>query len=212
MNDAKIDGEAGKLKWKEGKGNVNSQAQSYALKVKEDKIRAERILNENALSKLRQQGAVSRKPQPGDWNYTGKLPTDRPGWRNTSNGRGHHMVEVAKADDTSRNLALFNQNDTPRFYVDGGVGGANNAGYAHERIHNVLKEYVHPWAKKTTQLTDQQLLIKYKQAYSDPRLNGIRGTLKTRGANGKVVEDARSVTPAEAFAALLKWFAKQKKK
>jgi hypothetical protein len=55
----------------------------------------------------------------------------------------------------------------------------------------------------TSQLSDAERLQAYELAYSDPVLNGIRGDLRT--PNGNVL--ARNVTPSEAFAALLSWFA-----
>lgn len=52
-------------------------------------------------------------------------------------------------------------------------------------------------------MSTKQLLQKYREAYADPSLQGIRGDLRTPGSRVVV---GTNMTPLEAYDALLKWF------
>jgi len=51
-------------------------------------------------------------------------------------------------------------------------------------------------------MTDAELIEAYTKAYSDPSLDGIRGSLRT--PNSKTIL-GENLTPSEAFEKLLEW-------
>jgi hypothetical protein len=116
---------------------------------------------------------------------------------------GAHMVERVNVRGRSA-LTALDQPGTPRFYPS---GTAEAAGAAHQRLHKATNSAgIALREGGNATLTDADLIARYRQAYSDPSLAGIRGDLRT--PNGKTVI-ATNVTPAEAFDALMQWFAKQ---
>ncbi len=116
---------------------------------------------------------------------------------------GAHMVERVNVRGRS-GLAAFDQAETPRYYP---TVTPENAGAAHVRIHQATRDAgIGIREGSNAALSDAELLARYKQAYSDPKLQGIRGDLRTPDGNTVI---ARDVTPAEAYKALQKWFAEQ---
>ena len=136
-------------------------------------------------------------PTPGDADFIGPHPKRT--WKLVEEGEGAHLVQRANVRGRAA-LALFDQPGTPRFYPS---GTPENAGAAHTRLHQATRDAgIELQAGGNGNLSDKELLQRFIRAYSDPSLNGIRGDLRT--PDGKLVL-GRNVTPAEAFALLLKW-------
>lgn len=143
-------------------------------------------------------GGREKFPGAGDADYDGPLP--QRSWTTVPDGQGAHLVERGPAKASPR-LRKFDQPDTPRFYPN---GSPQNAGQAHLRLHDATREVGRIDLKKPLGgfTTEEDLLAAYRRAYADPRLNGIRGDLRT--PDGRTVL-ATDVTPAEALAKLLEW-------
>jgi RHS repeat-associated protein len=134
---------------------------------------------------------------PGDASFVGPV---KPGWTLAPAGQGAHLVERVNVLGRP-NLGAFDQIITPRFYPR---GTPESAGAAHIRLHQATREAgIGLRQGSNASLTDAQLLQRYRQAYSNPRLNGIRGDLRTPDGGAVIASD---VTPADAFEALLLWF------
>jgi hypothetical protein len=145
--------------------------------------------------------APARTPIPGDADFVG--PVGPGGWRMTSRGMGAHMVERVNVRGRA-GLAALDQAGTPRFYPS---GTAEAAGAAHQRLHAATNNAgIALREGGNAAMTDAELLARYRKAYSDPSLAGIRRDLRT--LNGQTTL-ATNVTPAEAFEALMRWFARQ---
>jgi hypothetical protein len=137
----------------------------------------------------------SRQTIPGDAGFEGKIPEGS--WRLTPQGQGAHLLERTnvRGRPASRH---FDAAETPRFYPE---GTAENAGKAHLRIHAATRSVGINLQGGSPGLTNQELIARYREAYSNPALDGIRGDLRTPAGN--VV--ARGVTVLEAFEHLLRW-------
>jgi RHS repeat-associated protein len=138
-----------------------------------------------------------RSAVPGDADFVGPHVKPR-SWTLTGAGDGAHMVEKASVAGRER-LSIFDRTDTPRYYPE---GTPENAGQAHLRLHAATKQAGIKLRKGGTPLSDEALLDAYAKAYSDPRLRGIKGTLRT--PNGRIVLGS-DVTPGEAFKLLREW-------
>ena len=151
-------------------------------------------------------GPTSKNPlkkelEAGDADYKGTLPEKS--WKISDTGEGAHLFEKVNLRNRD-NLAKFNKKDTPRYYP---YGGSKNAGQAHIRLHNATKKAGIKLQGGNPNKTDAELIEAYKKAYSDPSLNGIRGSLRTPNSKTILGED---LTPAEAFKNLLEWGKSQK--
>jgi hypothetical protein len=144
------------------------------------------------------QGTVpGRVPIPGDADYVG--PIQR-GWTLTPQGAGAHMVPRVNVRGRQV-LAAFDEPGTPRFYP---AGTPENAGAAHTRLHEAVRNAgIGLREGSNAALSDAELLQRYRKAYADPRLNGIRGDVRTPDGTTAIAKD---VTPAEAFEALQRWY------
>ncbi len=139
-------------------------------------------------------------PIPGDADFVGPVA---PGWRLTPRGMGAHMVERVNVRGRA-GLSALDQGETPRFYPS---GTPEAAGAAHVRLHQATRNAgIGLREGANASMSDADLLARYRQAYSNPSLAGIRGDLRT--PNGQTVI-ATNLTPADAFDALMKWFAGQ---
>jgi hypothetical protein len=135
---------------------------------------------------------------PGDADFVG--PIQR-GWTLAPNGDGAHMVERVNVRGREA-LSAFDKTDTPRYYPS---GTPEAAGAAHMRMHRSTRDAgIGLRQGSNSALSDAELLQRYRRAYSDPRIQGIRGDLRTPNRR---ITIARNVSPAEAFEALMQWFA-----
>ena len=138
---------------------------------------------------------------PGDSDFIGPIrgrTAGRP-WTLVAEGEGAHLIERGNLRGRS-NLSLFDEPGTPRYYPSPEDFPAN-AGAAHLRIHDATRA-AGMRVRGTPELTDLQLLLRYRAAYNDPTLQGIRGTLRTPDGSTVIGQD---LTPAEAYRALLRW-------
>ena len=133
---------------------------------------------------------------PGDHDFIG--PHAR-GWRLTPDGEGAHLVERVNVADRPA-LSQYDQADTPRFYPH---GTPENAGAAHVRLHAATRDAgIRLRRGQNDHLSDAELITRYRQAYADQQLTGIRGDLRTPDSSTVVATD---VTPDEAMEALMRW-------
>src|SRR5262249_14256540 len=144
--------------------------------------------------------APARVPIPGDHDFIGPIAPG--GRRLTPRGMGHHMVERVNVESRPT-LAAFDRPDTPRYYP---TGSPEAAGAAHTRLHAAIRDAGLAPQGGHRGVGETVLFQRYTQAYSDPRIQGIRGDVRT--PNGRTVI-ATDVTPAQAYQALLQWFARQ---
>ncbi|TWT38310.1 hypothetical protein Enr8_00020 [Blastopirellula retiformator] len=133
---------------------------------------------------------------PGDAGFIGPHKNS---WTLTPQGAGAHLVERANVSGRSA-LRQFDQPGTPRFYPS---GSPENAGAAHIRLHRATKNAgIKLRRGGNSNLSDAELLQRYRQAYSDPALRGIRGDVRTPDGSTVIGTD---VTPSEALDLLLQW-------
>lgn len=137
-----------------------------------------------------------RTPIPGDADYTGKIPSGS--WKLAPDGMGAHLMERSNVRGRPE-LAMYDKEDTPRFYPH---GTPENAGKAHIRLHAATRESGIKLRGGNPGMTPAELKDLYTEAYKDSSLAGIRGDLRT--PDSKVIT-AKDVTPAEAWEALLRW-------
>ena len=107
------------------------------------------------------------------------------------------MVERANVRGRA-DLAIYDQSNTPRYYPH---GTPESAGQAHIRLHEATRNQGIK-LRGNPSMSDDELLNNYNMAYSNPKLSGICGDLRTPDSVTVVATD---VTPAEAFRALLEW-------
>ena len=96
-------------------------------------------------------------------------------------------------------LASFDTTDTPRYYP---YGTPESAGQAHIRLHEATRNAGIKLREGNPNLSDFELIERYKKAYNNSALNGIRGELRLPDSSRIIVAD---VIPSKAFMALLEW-------
>ncbi|WP_394903740.1 RHS repeat-associated core domain-containing protein, partial [Clostridium butyricum] len=134
--------------------------------------------------------------EEGDVFFTG--PSKNGSWILTNDGEGAHLVERTNVKGRTK-LLDFDTKDTPRFYP---YGTAQSAGEAHKRLHRATKNNGIKLKNGNPNLSDNNLLQKYFNAYHSKDLKGIKGELRTKGKN--II--AENVNPGEAFDKLMNWF------
>ena len=142
-------------------------------------------------------------PDPGDINFVGPIPST--GWKLSKKGAGAHLFERVNVKGRKK-LKNFDLKETPRFYP---YGSKYCAGAAHKKLHEVTKKHGIRLQGGNPDLSDEELRVEYREAYSDKALSMIRGDLRTPDSKNIVAED---VNPSEAFAALEDWEYKKRKK
>lgn len=140
-------------------------------------------------------GKTKRIAIPGDADFVGPIPGDS--WKLSHRGQGAQLIERINVKGRPK-LSVFDTSSTPRYYP---YGTPENAGQAHIRLHQATREAGINLRGGNPNLTDEQLIKAYRNAYSNPSLEGILGDLRT--PNSKIV--VRNLTPAQAFEELLKW-------
>lgn len=119
-------------------------------------------------------------------------------------GAGAHLVEKVNVKGR-KNLKNYNKSKTPRYYP---YGTPENAGQAHLRLHEATKKEGIRLQGGNPNLSDKELIKKYKIAYADPELEGILGDLRT--PNSKTII-ATNATPKQAMEELQKWEINERK-
>ena len=96
---------------------------------------------------------------------------------------------------------MFDQPNTPRFFP-GPDEFIFNAGVAHTRLHAATRAAGISVRGGNPDLSNVQLLLRYRSAYRDPALRGIQGTLRTPDGSTVLGEN---LSPYEAFRRLIQW-------
>ena len=138
----------------------------------------------------------SRIALPGDADFVG--PINSGSWTLAPNGEGAHLVERSNVRGRA-SLASFDTTDTPRYYP---YGTPESAGQAHIRLHEATRNAGIKLRGGNPNLSDFELIERYKKAYNNSALNGIRGELRLPDSSRIIVAD---VIPSKAFMALLEW-------
>ena len=138
----------------------------------------------------------SRIALPGDADFVG--PINSGSWTLAPNGEGAHLVERSNVRGRA-SLASFDTTDTPRYYP---YGTPKSAGQAHIRLHEATRNAGIKLRGGNPNLSDFELIERYKKAYNNSALNGIRGELRLPDSSRIIVAD---VIPSKAFMALLEW-------
>jgi len=154
---------------------------------------------------LKQRFGGNHQSVPGDANFNGNLPRrTRP---LTETGRGHHMWQENAHGSAYPEAGPFSETTVPRFYPEGvHPNSAQNAGFAHNRLHASLRQTGVPGNRAQTQnanLSFHQIMDAYHQAYADPALFNIRGSVRTPLSQNVIAE---GVSPSQGFNALLNWY------
>lgn len=190
-------GEPAKVEAKPGEGAKVEVKPGEAPKVEAPKTPAPNIEQ----GKAAQTAAAKKTPIPGDADYKG--PQQPKSWRLTDEGMGAHMVERQNVRGRP-GMTPYDQPNTPRYYP---AGGPENAGQAHIRLHQASSQAGIARRGGNPGLSDTALADRYRSAYADPMLEGIRGDLRTPDGKSVIAKD---VTPLQALEALLKWGEQQK--
>lgn len=142
---------------------------------------------------------------PGDAGFTD--PLNPRGWRLAENGEGHHMYTRGTTEMTSEAIGnALDTPETPRYYPESNnANPTRNAGEAHVNLHRILREFGLENGRRPNpdMGTIHEHINSYHQAYADPSVSGIEGSLRT--PNGDFVA-SENATPLEAYNALLEWF------
>ena len=185
--------EAAKIAAKNGRklGKAFVGAKRITMKEAKQRLQAGELFN-----RAKRSSNAKRVPIPGDADFVGPIPSG--GWKLSPRGQGAHMIERVNVKGRP-DLTHFDQKTTPRFYPK---GTPESAGQAHMRIHQATKEAGIGLQGGNPNMTDAQLIDAYKKAYSNSKLEGIVGDLRT--PDGKVVV-GKDLTPTQAMDELLKW-------
>ena len=126
---------------------------------------------------------------PGDADFIGPF---KKSWKLTPHGDGAHLVERVNTRGRP-DMAQFNTAQTPRFYP---YGSEENAGQAHIRMHESTRNAGIRLQGGNPNMSSQELMNRYKNAYNAPSLQHIRGDLRTPDSSTVI---ATNVSVGEAF-------------